>query len=177
MEFGLLPLDHPLIIENLENSGFFPKGKETSLRKAEFENNLRTDIKLCQKSLNINTVVSSSPIDFEGLRRLMAFGSCESQTEAHDCPRTENQLKNHAWKGYCRKCSVFSKIYCSFTRLEQILSINFKFNGIFVPFLKREKTFIEEHRINFKFVINILKSFSFVPWGKICHKNILTYVS
>lgn len=84
MEFGLLPLDHPLIIENLENSGFFPKGKETSLRKAEFENNLRTDIKLCQKSLNINTVVSSSPIDFEGLRRLMAFGSCESQTEAHD---------------------------------------------------------------------------------------------
>jgi len=44
MEIGLCSLDHPFLFANMDNIGFFPNGKETSLRKAEFENNLRTDI-------------------------------------------------------------------------------------------------------------------------------------
>jgi hypothetical protein len=84
MEIGLFSLDHSFLFENMDNSGFFPNGKETSLRKSEIENNLRTDIKLYQISFNINSVVSSSPTDFEGLRRLMALRLSESETEAQD---------------------------------------------------------------------------------------------
>jgi len=54
------------------------------MRKPEFENNLRTDIKLHQQSFIINSVVSSGPTDYECLRRLMAFRSCESETEAQN---------------------------------------------------------------------------------------------
>jgi len=68
----------------MDNSGFFPNGREKSMRKPEFENNLRTDIKLHQQSFIINSVVSSSPTDYECLRRLMAFRSCESETEAQN---------------------------------------------------------------------------------------------
>jgi len=84
MEICLFSLDHSFLIESMGKIGLFPNGKETSLRKAEFENNLRTDIKLYQQSFNIHSVVSSNPTDFEGLRRLMAFRSRESQTEAQN---------------------------------------------------------------------------------------------
>jgi hypothetical protein len=46
MEIGLCSLAHSFLFENMDSSSFFPNGKETSLRKAEFKNNLRTDIKL-----------------------------------------------------------------------------------------------------------------------------------
>jgi hypothetical protein len=81
MEICLCSLDHSFLTENMGNSGFFANGKETSRRKAEIETNLRTGIKLYQQSSNINSVVLSSSTDFEGLKRLMAFTSCESQPE------------------------------------------------------------------------------------------------
>lgn len=83
MEICLCSLDHSFLFQNMGNSGLFPDGMETSMRKAEIENNLRTDIKLYQEPFNINSVVSS-PTDFEGLRRLMAYRSCESQAEAQN---------------------------------------------------------------------------------------------
>jgi hypothetical protein len=63
-------------------------------------------------------------------------------------------------------------MHSNFVRLEQTLSINFKFNGIFVPFPKREKILTEQYRINLNFVINNLNPFSPVPLRKICHKII-----
>jgi hypothetical protein len=48
MEIGLCSKDQSFLFENMDKSGFFPNGKKTSLRKADIEDNLRTDIKLYQ---------------------------------------------------------------------------------------------------------------------------------
>jgi hypothetical protein len=80
MEIGFCSLDQLFLFENMDNSGYFPNGKEFSLRKADIENNLSTDIKLYQQSFIINSVVSSTT-DFKGLRRLMTFRTFELERE------------------------------------------------------------------------------------------------
>jgi hypothetical protein len=107
--------------------------------------------------------IPSGPTDFDGFKLLVALRTFEAETVAIGRESDDrNSTGNSRMRWLLKALKVYSKNLCSFTCLDQTVSITIKFNAIFVDFHETRHVYPTMHRICLDIIIDSFNALEIV---------------